>query len=136
LEPFRVIAEGKGLEVDFVIGATFKPLSLDEGKMERALANLIGNAVKFTAKGHVTVETAQRGKTQEIRVSDTGPGVPPEFRNKLFTKFSRAQSTGAEGTGLGLSIAKGIVEAHGGTLLAEFPMEGGTVFVVSLPDNG
>jgi two-component system OmpR family sensor kinase len=108
---------------------------LDETKIERVLGNLVGNAVKFTDKGSVIVRTGLDGNFATVRVEDTGPGLAPELEHRLFTKFSRAaggEAARKEGSGLGLAIAKGIAEAHGGSISVE-SVPGRTVFTVRLP---
>ena len=113
---------------------------IDEDRISQALSNIINNAVKFTTGGQVTVETSvinDKGLF-EIRISDTGPGIPAEMLPNLFTKFS-TKTTGNDatkhGTGLGLYIAKSIIHAHGGHILAGNNQDNGVTFVVSLPIN-
>jgi two-component system phosphate regulon sensor histidine kinase PhoR len=132
---FRPLAEPKGVKIDVLVKKDLPPVSADESKLERLLANLVGNAVKFTAQGRVTVDLDAEGGVQVVRVADTGPGIPPEAADKLFSKFYRVRRPGEkiEGTGLGLSIAKGIAEAHGGTLSVESTVGKGTVFSLRLP---
>lgn len=128
-------AARKGLGLEHVMESALPEISVDETKIERALSNLVGNAVKFTDQGAVTVRTARDGAAALVRVEDTGPGVAPELKDRLFTKFSRAAKGAAaqkEGTGLGLAVAKGVVEAHGGHISVE-SAPGRTVFTVRLP---
>jgi signal transduction histidine kinase len=132
---FRLPAEQKGLAFNVVIHRPLPSLSADGPKLERVLANLAGNAVKFTETGSVAVEVDGEPGAQVVRVRDTGPGIPPEAMDKLFSKFFRVRRPGekVEGTGLGLSIAKGIAEAHGGTLAVESAAGEGTTFILRLP---
>jgi signal transduction histidine kinase len=131
---FRPAAKQKGLVLEVVAESPVPPLSADEGKLERVLSNLVGNAVKFTDKGSVTVRVGKEGGFAYVAVEDTGPGVPPAFRERLFSKFSRADAAaGKEGTGLGLAIAKGILEAHGGGLSAGEAPGGGALFTARVP---
>ena len=98
----------------------------DTDRIGQVFINLIGNAIKFTPDGgKVTVRisrVSQNGSASNgfhVEVVDTGPGIPPEEREKVFDKFQqlgRTQTQQQGGTGLGLSIASGIVEAHGGKL--------------------
>lgn len=131
---FRPLAKSKDLEIELLVRKELPPLAGDESKLERVIANLAGNAVKFTAKGRVTVEVDGDEQGQVVRVTDTGPGIPPEAAGKLFTKFYRAGRPGekVEGTGLGLAIAKGIAEAHGGTLIHRNREGGGSLFEFTL----
>jgi signal transduction histidine kinase len=131
---FRPLAAAKGLSLDLVAESPVPPFPADEGKLERALSNLVGNAVKFTQKGCVTISVGRDGGRAVVSVRDTGPGIPAELRGRLFTKFSRAQAArGTEGTGLGLAIAKGFAEAHSGSLEAKDAPGGGTIFTFKVP---
>jgi two-component system, OmpR family, sensor kinase len=87
----------------------------DPVRLEQALANLIENAIEHGA-GEITVSTAESGGELEIHVSDHGPGFPPEFLDRAFERFSRADhARGGEGTGLGLAIVEAIARAHRGS---------------------
>jgi signal transduction histidine kinase len=128
------VARRKGLSMELMLEAELPPIQADETLLERALLNLAGNAVKFTEKGGVTVTLAAAGGFQEARVSDTGPGIPPDLAGRLFSKFARGNGHGkTEGTGLGLAIAKGIAEAHGGEISVQSAPGAGTTFTVRLP---
>lgn len=110
----------------------------DARRLEQVFLNLIGNAVKFTPeKGSVGVAVTTDGDTVEIRVSDTGPGIDPEFVPHMFEAFRQADETSGRrygGVGLGLSIAKELVEAHNGRIEAESAGVGrGATFIVTLP---
>lgn len=115
-------------------------LHIDQDRIVQALSNILNNAIKFTAEGQITVKTNLRvdRKLFEIRISDTGPGIPAELLPKLFTKFS-IKTTGNEankaGTGLGLFIAKSIIQAHSGHVFAGNNEEKGVTFVITLPIN-
>jgi signal transduction histidine kinase len=101
------------------------------------LANLFSNAAKYSpAGGLVTIGARLEGETVRIWVSDEGPGIAPEFRSRIFHKFSQVDSSDSRhkgGTGLGLSIAKAIVEQHGGTIDFDTAQGGGTTFYFILP---
>ncbi|MCS6923357.1 MAG: GAF domain-containing protein [Fimbriimonadales bacterium] len=104
---------------------------IDAGRIEQAVRNLIQNAVHAMPEGgQITLRAADRGEWVTIAVQDTGCGVPPEIREKIFTPF---YTTRTRGTGLGLSIVKKIVEGHGGRTTLECPPEGGSVFTLWLP---
>ena len=81
-------------------------------------------------QGAIRVSLAAEDASCRIAVSDTGPGIPPEVRARLFTPFVTTKS---RGTGLGLSTVKRLVEAHGGEIRVDCPPEGGTTVVISLP---
>jgi signal transduction histidine kinase len=112
---------------------------LDPGKIEQVLSNLVANAMKYSPPGEkVTISVATEGSTVTVAVKDRGPGIPPEHRDKLFTKFYRVETAstaarpGPDGTGLGLAIAKGVVEKHGGRIWVESEMGGGAAFYFTL----
>lgn len=111
---------------------------LDPIRLEQVLVNLIGNAIKYSpAGGAITVELLTSDvRTMQLRVTDQGMGIPPERRAHVFERFYQAHGQGfLGGMGLGLYISKEIVDLHGGQIAVEFPSEGGTRFVVTLPLN-
>jgi two-component system OmpR family sensor kinase len=111
----------------------------DPGLLDQLLWNLVDNAVKFTpAGGRVALSLNGDPAAVEIRVADTGPGLPPEDLDRIFERFYRADSSRTphdetSGTGLGLSIVRAIAEVHGGSARAENRPGGGALFVVRLP---
>ncbi len=118
-------------------------IEVDRDKVEQVLTNLLSNAVKFTPEGgKISICAKKRNPEElfpegaiEISVKDNGPGVAPEYLDKLFQKFERAGAvnSGIGGTGLGLSICKGIVEMHGGKIWAESKLGEGSTFTFLLP---
>lgn len=110
-------------------------VQVDRSQMDRVFSNLIGNAIKFTPPaGQVTVATSCSDGMLEVRISDTGPGIPAEQMPQLFRKYQCLSSTGqTAGTGLGLFIAKSMIDAHGGRVRVESGANGGATFIVSLP---
>jgi signal transduction histidine kinase len=103
----------------------------------QVMDNLISNAVKFsTPDTPVTVRVQRLHGQVRIAVHDCGPGVPDEFRARIFEKFAQAEPTagGSSGCGLGLSISKGIVEHLGGRLAFQSRAGEGTVFFFDLPE--
>ena len=111
---------------------------LDRERMVQLLSNLVGNAVKFTPRGgSVAVHYRVCGTTLEGAVADTGPGIAPDDIPRLFDAFwtgeRRAGERNGHGAGLGLWIARGIVEAHGGTLAAVSVLGEGATFRFSIP---
>lgn len=136
IQNFQQTADQKGIGLDMVMESDFPLFSLDESKIERALNNLVGNSVKFTSQGKVIVKLVRMDNKVNIHIIDTGPGIPPDFMKKLFTKFTRStskQTAGIEGTGLGLTITKGIIEAHGWQIHVKSEMGQGAEFIVSIP---
>lgn len=115
-------------------------VSVDEDKFIQIMTNLISNACKFSPHGsEVSIRVESMGKNIRISVSDHGPGIPEEFRGRVFQKFAQADGSNTRqqgGTGLGLSICKSIVEKHGGTIGFESRTESetGTTFYFELPE--
>ncbi len=109
----------------------------DKVQIEQVVFNLVRNAIEAmenTNRGALTVTTKPAlGNMVEVSIADTGPGLPPDIRAKLFEPFV---TTKASGLGIGLSICRVIIEAHGGRLQAEDNPKGGTVFSFTLPKSG
>src|SRR5690606_19101666 len=108
----------------------------DPELLERMAYNLVENAAKYTTPGgHVRVEIGTEGDLARLDVADTGPGIRPADRGRIFERFYRADLARAdsEGTGLGLSIVRAIVQAHEGDVTAGNREEGGALFRVRLP---
>jgi CheY-like chemotaxis protein/nitrogen-specific signal transduction histidine kinase len=138
LELVRPSAEAKGIRIETQIDPTAGPLQGDPVRLQQVLWNLLGNAVKFTPNGGKVRVLLQRQDSQvELRVSDTGIGIRPEFLPHVFDRFRQADSSSARqqgGLGLGLGIARQIVELHGGRIVAFSEGEGkGATFRVRLP---
>ena len=125
-----------GLRDDAVrldVSETLPRVLADPGLLERALANLIDNAVRFSppdAPPRVTAGAVDG--TVDIRIADRGPGVPVAERDRLFLPFQRLGDASAQGVGLGMAVAKGFVEAMGGEIEAEDTPGGGLTVVVRL----
>jgi signal transduction histidine kinase len=134
---FLARIQGKGLELKTHLPEGKVALYADRDKLAQVFANLLDNALKFTREGSIEIYVLEEGRRQvACRVSDTGPGLAPEFLSKLFHKFQQApgeEAGGAKGTGLGLAISKGIVELHGGRIWAESQPGQGTRFTFTLP---
>ena len=134
---FRLAAAEKGIEL--VNRTTDVPtVMLDEHRFRQILFNLVGNAVKFTAKGSITVSASYTGTNLELAVSDTGCGIPPDMLTRVLDPFVQVQdpSHSAErkrGTGLGLSICKRLVELMGGKLIVESELGKGSTFRARIP---
>ena len=110
----------------------------DAGRLQQVIWNLLSNALKFTPRGgKIDITLTQSGSRAEIRITDTGQGIPADFLPLLFARFSQADSSSRRrygGIGLGLSIVKSLVEAHAGSVQAESPgADQGATFKVSLP---
>ena len=128
---------GRDLAVSMQLADGPTVLEGDKNQLERLVANLIGNAIKFTPDGgRVVVRLTQRGERLLLEVSDTGIGIPEDEQEQLFSRFFRsrlASERAIQGTGLGLSIVQAIAEQHGGRVSAESKPGHGTTFRVELP---
>ena len=114
----RVEAEARGVAVAAVLPPDPQLARADPEKLQRVLFNLIQNAIRHTpADGSVTVRTEPAGDWVEIEVSDSGDGIPPEDRERVFDPFVRGEAARPQGgAGLGLAISRAIVEGHGGRI--------------------
>ena len=124
------------VSVRAVLAEPLPPVRGDRERLRQVLANLIDNAVKYSAEGDgVEVSARREDPCVCISVSDTGPGIPVDQHQLIFEKFGRADVEGdaKPGSGLGLFIARSIAEAHGGTLEVTSRREGGATFTLSLP---
>ena len=134
---FRLAASGKGISlVNRTSGVP--ALLLDEHRFRQILFNLIGNAVKFTASGSVTVAASYADAELEVSVSDTGCGIPPDMLTRILDPFVQVQdpSHSADrlgGIGLGLSICKRLVELMEGKLIVESELGKGATFRIRIP---
>lgn len=139
LDTARPAAEANGISLQRVVtGAAALRVLADPMRLEQALGNLVGNAVKFTPKGgRIEVRLGQEGDSVAIRVQDTGEGIDPALLPHIFDRFRQGKSAGPErtsGLGLGLAIARDLVELQGGTIEAASDGPGrGTTFTVKLP---
>lgn len=113
------------------------PIPLDTAAMHQALMNVLTNAIEAvpTRKGVITVSTRYqpRPPQAEIRISDNGPGIDPQWRDRLFTPFS--SSKGQRGTGLGLAVSRKIIEEHRGRITLESTATAGATFLISIPSD-
>jgi signal transduction histidine kinase len=130
------LAQNKKLALKTEVGKSL-PIGLgDEQRLTQVLLNLVGNALKFTDAGEVRITAGAANGHFTVSVSDTGPGIPPEERERIFEKFRQVDSSNTRakgGTGLGLAIAREIVEMHGGRIWVESTMGQGSTFRLELP---
>jgi signal transduction histidine kinase/CheY-like chemotaxis protein/HPt (histidine-containing phosphotransfer) domain-containing protein len=130
----RVMAHEKGLALELAVAEDLPPaLSIDAFRVRQALINLLGNAIKFTVQGKVTLRAAWQAGELYCAIEDTGPGIPEDSLERIFVPFQRAPGVTAAGTGLGLSITRKIVELMGGSIRARSQLGKGTVFEVRVP---
>ena len=123
-----------GVTVSMSIAAGLDRVMVDRIQIQQVLVNLIRNAIQSMSgvpRKELTIATApDRAGWVRVSVTDTGPGIDPEIRSRLFQAFA---TTKEDGMGLGLSICRTIVEAHGGRIWAEASDEGGTAFHFCVP---
>jgi signal transduction histidine kinase len=133
----RLLAEAKDMDVLFIrqSGGQGCWVDGDAVKLERALANLLGNAIKFSPPGSVVSLTLDWGSTHaRVAVEDQGPGISEAGHARIFEVFHReAGNAHLPGLGLGLYIAKQIVESHGGTISVDSEPGHGATFEIQLP---
>ena len=132
---FEPEAASKGIRLDVDIAPSPPPARCTRSHLERVLANLLTNALRHTpAGGAVEVTVTSDERTVAIAVDDSGEGLDPEARQHMFDRFWRGESSRTTpGSGLGLAIARGLVEAHGGTIRPAESTNGGARIVVRLP---
>jgi len=136
LSSLRSLAEEKKLQLKALVAPDLPPGKGDERRITQVLLNLLGNAIKFTEAGDVTVEAAAADGWFTVSVSDTGPGIAAADQQKIFEEFQQADSSSTRrkgGTGLGLSIARRIIELHGGRIWVESSLGQGSTFRFALP---
>lgn len=130
IDAFQSTAATRQIELRTTLPAEFAPLMASRTGLRQVLVNLLDNAFKYTStNGQVLVRVEDEGPHLKFSVQDTGVGIPPEQRSKVFQRYGE----GGRGVGLGLYIAKQVVEAHGGTIGFESQPGKGTVVFFTLP---
>jgi two-component system, OmpR family, sensor histidine kinase KdpD len=119
--------------LDVSIDPDIPLIRADSAQLERALANVVDNAIRHAGAGPVSVRVSFTGPRVLIRVSDSGPGIPHDELERIFEPFHRVSGKAGGGSGLGLAITRGFVEANGGRVRAESPPGRGTTFTLDLP---
>jgi two-component system, OmpR family, sensor histidine kinase KdpD len=137
LDRVRGLLDGRAVDVD--VSPDLPMVDVDAPAIERVIANLLDNAVKYTpGDSQIGLCARVSDGVFELLVEDEGPGISASAREQIFERFFRgpeAQSSGLPGTGLGLAICLSIVSAHGGRIWAEARPHGGTRFTVALPQT-
>ena len=137
VEANRTIGEHRSVVLTFNENPREATVNADGDRLTQVVANLISNAVKFSpAGGTVKISVTTHNGNLRVSIADDGPGVPDDFRERIFEKFSQADSTdtrGPGGTGLGLSICKAIIEGHGGSIGFTSNQGEGATFFFDLP---
>ena len=126
------------LIVDIPDGTDEEFIITDGTKLQQILVNLIGNAVKFTQKGAITVSYRNEPEQIKIIVKDTGVGIEPQYHQAIFERFKQldaASKVKKKGSGLGLAICKAYLELMKGSISLESTAEVGSTFTVTLPNS-
>lgn len=133
IEQHRPLAADRGIRLQRALDLRIGPALVDRHRLQQALGNLIGNALKFTpAGGTIRLGAEPRGETVAIEVSDSGPGIPREHLARIFDRYYQRERR-SDGVGLGLAIVKGIVDAHRGTIEVESEVGSGSTFRICVP---
>ncbi|MBK9419054.1 MAG: sensor histidine kinase [Flavobacteriales bacterium] len=115
-----LLAKEKNVSINIVMAKDLPIVEVDVKKIDRVLQNIIQNSIKFCSPGdRITVELDASDGSVDVRISDTGPGIPTDELPFIFDRYYRGRrSSDSEGSGLGLAIVKRIVELHGSTVKA------------------
>lgn len=134
---YEPVAADKNIQFNFYPDASELNTYVDQEKIEKVIYNLLSNAFKFTTRGQVSMNLRVKGKQWiEIAVTDTGPGIAGQEREKIFDRFYQVDSSQTrthEGSGLGMALAKELVELHRGKISVESVVGQGSTFTVLLP---
>jgi two-component system sensor histidine kinase ChiS len=129
--------KSKNIDIIFDTEVEEKYLAIDEDMIERIMLNLLSNAVKFTnEKGKIFINIMDLGNFVEIRVRDTGIGIPEDKIDYVFERFAQVDKTTTrktEGSGIGLSLVKSLIEMHEGTIRLKSKLGEGSEFIITLP---
>jgi signal transduction histidine kinase len=132
----RERATKSGVELALRADPRVEFVDADERRIRQVIFNLLSNAVKFTPHGgRIDVSTAMEDGEVRVAVADTGPGIPPDDRERIFEEFQQTEAgqEQREGTGLGLALSKRLVELHGGRIWVESEVGEGSTFTFALP---
>jgi signal transduction histidine kinase len=132
IKHFQSYAAQKKIDLNLIVESEIPDIKADSSKLEQAFTNLIGNALKYTNKGNVSVFIKANTGVQTVKIADTGVGIKKSEQDKIFERFYKGDSLD-KGSGLGLFIAKSIVELHGGTIECDSEERKGTTFTVKMP---
>ncbi|MEO1438335.1 MAG: HAMP domain-containing sensor histidine kinase, partial [Bacteroidota bacterium] len=137
IHKYEILAKEKDIEIQLELDPNIPLVFADVGLVERVLQNLLDNALKFTpSNGKVTLEIEEKGQSVQVKVLDTGPGVPDHVQSMIFDRFQQAKHQGDKtkmGAGLGLAIARKIMEIHDSTIGVMNRPTSGAAFFFDLP---
>ncbi|MBM3127722.1 MAG: PAS domain-containing protein [Chloroflexi bacterium] len=134
VDEMRMRTEAHYFVVD--LPAELPRVLIDPRRIRQVLTNLIGNAIKYSAKGQITIACEVENDRVVVSVSDQGEGIPPQYLDKVFERFFQVDGASTRrvgGSGLGLAIARGIIEAHDGKIWVERATGQGSTFRFTLP---
>jgi signal transduction histidine kinase len=132
---FALQAREHGIALEMGLPPGDLRISGDATKLTWALSNLVGNALRYTPRGGaIRLEAQPAGEAVRVVVSDNGPGISPEQRERIFERFAQGGGPGA--AGLGLAIVRDVVQAHGGRIFLESEVGRGSRFILELPRSG
>lgn len=132
-QELRPQIEAKGLAFKIDAPVELPAVLVDRSQVERVLANLVVNAIRYTNHGEIKISALPHGNFVAVSVSDTGAGIPHEYLPHIFEKFVQVPGAPTGGAGLGLAISRLIVEGHGGQISAQSEPEKGSTFTFTLP---
>ncbi|MGC2197282.1 MAG: response regulator [Terriglobales bacterium] len=133
---FRSATEKAALELKIECPPLPEPVFVDRGMWEKIVLNLVSNAFKFTFEGQIAVSLQPAGDEVQLRVHDTGVGIPKAELSRVFERFHRIENSRSrthEGSGIGLALVHELVKLHGGSIRVESKVGKGTTFIVSVP---
>jgi signal transduction histidine kinase len=137
-EALRGAAEARGLSLALEVDDALPPVRTDPGMVRQILVNLVGNAVKFTERGGLTVRLRAEGETVCLEVADTGPGIAPELQERVFEPFFQGDPSTTRregGVGLGLALSREFARLLGGDLTLRSAPGAGSTFTLCLPST-
>src|SRR6185295_15661236 len=132
-EELRAQIEAKGLAFRLDVPMDLPAVLADASQIARVIANLVGNAIRYTKQGEITISAIERGRNVAVSVADTGTGIPAEYLSHIFDKFVQVPGAPTGRARLGLAISRLIVEAHGGQISAQSELARGSSFSFTLP---
>lgn len=132
-ETLRPQVEAKDLSFVVDIPVELPRVMADRSQVERVIANLVVNAIRYTRQGEIRINAEPRGHYVAVSVSDTGEGIPADYLSHIFDKFVQVPGAATGGAGLGLAISRLIVEAHGGQISVQSEVGHGSTFTFTLP---
>jgi PAS domain S-box-containing protein len=132
-EALRPQVEAKGVSFVVDVPVDLPRILADRSQIERIVANLVVNAIRYTRQGEIRISAELRGHYVAVSVADTGEGIPQEYLPHIFDKFVQVPGAATGGAGLGLAISRLIVEAHGGQISVQSEVGHGSTFTFTLP---